>query len=87
MVGVGAIIALMAGKLKKISDFKIDTELIKQKLISTADYIVKADHNTKQVILSPTKNENTVEDKNFATQKAKAITDFKNEFPNIEVSF
>lgn len=60
MVGVGAIIALMAGKLKKISDLKVDTELIKQKLISTADYIVKADHNTKQVILSPTKNENTV---------------------------
>lgn len=60
MVGVGAIIALMAGKLKKINDLKIDTELIKQKLISTADYIVKSNQNTKEVILTPNKNENTV---------------------------
>jgi hypothetical protein len=60
MVSVGAIIALMAGKLKKINDLKIDTELIKQKIISTADYIVKTNFNNKEVILSPTKNENTV---------------------------
>jgi hypothetical protein len=60
MVSVGAIIALMAGKLKKINDLKIDTELIKQKLISTADYIVKSNYNAKEVILTPTKNENTV---------------------------
>jgi hypothetical protein len=61
MVGVGALIALMAGKLKKISDLKIDTELIKQKLISTADYIVKSNFNMKEIMLSPTKNDNTVE--------------------------
>lgn len=60
MVSVGAIIALMAGKLKKINDLKIDTELIKQKLISTADYIVKSNYSSKEVILTPTKNENTV---------------------------
>lgn len=60
MVSVGAIIALMGGKLKKISDLKIDTELIKQKIISTADYIIKSNYNNKEEILSPVKNENTV---------------------------
>lgn len=60
MVSVGAIIALMAGKLKKINDLKIDTDLIKQKLISTADYIIKSNYSVKEEILSPTKNENTV---------------------------
>jgi hypothetical protein len=60
MVGVGAIIALMAGKMKKINDLKLDTELIKQKLISTADYIVKSNQNKKEVIMMPNKNENTV---------------------------
>lgn len=59
MVSVGAIIALMAGKLKKINDLKIETEIIKQKLISTADYIVKQEFNTKEVLLTPTKNENS----------------------------
>lgn len=60
MVSVGAIIALMAGKLKKINDLKIDTEIIKQKLISTADYIVKSNFNTKEIILTPSKNENSI---------------------------
>ena len=60
MVSVGAIIALMAGKLKKINDLKIDTEIIKQKLISTADYIVKSSFNTKEIILTPSKNENSI---------------------------
>ena len=60
MVSVGAIIALMSGKLYKINDLKVNTEIIKQKLISTADYIVKSNYNTKDVILTPTKNENTV---------------------------
>jgi hypothetical protein len=50
----------MAGKLKRIDDLKIDTELIKQKLISTADYIVKSNYNVKEVILTPNKNENIV---------------------------
>jgi hypothetical protein len=60
MVSVGAIIALMAGKLNKINDLKVNTEIIKQKLVSTADYIVKSNYNTKEVILTPKKNENTV---------------------------
>lgn len=57
IVSVGAIIALMAGKLKKIQDFKLDTEQLKQSLISTADYIVKKNFNTKEAILSPLLNE------------------------------
>jgi hypothetical protein len=60
MVSVGAIIALMAGKLNKINDLKVNTDIIKQKLVSTADYIVKSNHNVKEVILTPKKNENTV---------------------------
>lgn len=60
MVSVGAIIALMSGKLNKINDLKLNTEIIKQKLVSTADYIVKSNYNTKEVILTPNKNENTV---------------------------
>jgi hypothetical protein len=60
MVSVGAIIALMGGKLKKINDIQIDTTLIKQKLISTADFIVRSNYNSKEVLLSPTKNENTI---------------------------
>ncbi len=60
MVSVGAIIALMSGKLSKINDLKLDTEIIKQKIVSTADYIVKRNHNIKEIILSPTKNENTI---------------------------
>ena len=60
MVSVGAIIALMGGKLKKLNDIQIDTDLIKQKLVSTADNIVRSNYNTKEVLLSPTKNENTI---------------------------
>ena len=60
MVSVGAIIALMAGKLNKINDLKINTEIIKQKIISTADYIVKSNYNSKEIILTPKKNENKV---------------------------
>lgn len=57
IVSVGAIIALMAGKLKKIQDFKLDTENLKQSLISTADYIVKKHFNKKEAILTPQTNE------------------------------
>ena len=60
MVSVGAIIALMAGKLNKINDLKVNTDIIKQKLVSTADYIVKSNHNTKEIILTPKKNENSI---------------------------
>ena len=60
MVSVGAIIALMAGKLNKINDLKVNNEIIKQKLVSTADNIVKSNQNIKEVILTPSKNENTI---------------------------
>lgn len=78
IVSVGAIIALMSGKLKKINDLKLDTDLIKQKLGSTADYIVKTSYNTKQVILSPTKNENTVSINNLPYQFGYAKLNSKN---------
>ena len=58
VVSVGAIVALMAGKLFKIKDLKIDTTHITQQLISTADYIVCLKNNEKEMILSPKKNEN-----------------------------
>jgi hypothetical protein len=60
MVSVGAIIALMSGKLQKIDGFSLDTDIIKQKLISTADYILENDFNKKEVILTTAKNENIV---------------------------
>ena len=60
MVSVGAIIALMSGKLQKIGGFSIDTDIIKQKMVSTADYILKNDFNKKDIILSMSKNENEV---------------------------
>jgi hypothetical protein len=60
VVSVGAIIALMAGKLNKINDLKIDTELMKQKIVSSAEYIVKRNLNNKEIILSPTNHERTI---------------------------
>ena len=60
-MSVGAIVALMAGKLFKIRDLKIETKEITQKLISTADYIVRTNNSEKEVILSPKKNANELE--------------------------
>lgn len=57
MVAVGSIISLMSSRVKKIEDMIFDSEEIKQKLISTADYIIKKDFNSKQVILNPKLNE------------------------------
>ena len=61
VVSVGAIVALMAGKLFKIKELKIDTSEVTQKLISTADYIVRITDNNKETILSPKKNDNELE--------------------------
>lgn len=60
VVSVGATIALMAGKLMRINDLKIDTSEIAQKLVSTADYIVENKENVKKQIFSPKKNEETI---------------------------
>lgn len=60
MVSIGAIIALMADRLNKIDDFKIDSDIIKSKLVSTADYIVKKNGNDSEILLTPNNNENYV---------------------------
>ncbi len=55
-VTVGATVALMAGTLRRLDDFTIDTSLLKQKFDSTADYIGEYDVNKarlKDVILDP----------------------------------
>lgn len=57
VVSVGAIVALMSGKLFKIQDLRLDTRELTQKLISTADYIIRTTHE-KEAILTPKKNEN-----------------------------
>ena len=57
VVSVGAIVALMAGKLFKIPDLKIDIKEVKEKLISTANYIVRTNNSEKEMILSPKRNE------------------------------
>lgn len=60
IVGVGSIIALMAGKLNKINDLKISTKNLSQKLISTADFIVENEGAAKKVLLMPKKNDETI---------------------------
>lgn len=59
IVAVGAIIALMAAKLKKIQDFNLNTTELIKKLSSTADYIISKVENRKEVILTPQKHEQT----------------------------
>jgi len=59
IVAVGAIIALMAAKLKKIQDFNLNTTELIKNLNSTADYIISKEENRKEVILTPQKNEQT----------------------------
>ena len=55
-VAVGATVALMAGKLRRLDDFTIDTSLLKRNFCSTADYIGEYDVNKarlKEVFLDP----------------------------------
>lgn len=59
-VGVGAIIALMSGRRNSINDLRIDISTLKQKIVSTADYIVKTNFNKKEIIFSPKKNDNSI---------------------------
>ncbi len=48
-VAVGATVALMAGTLRRLDDFTIDTTLLKEKFESTADFIGEYDHNKAQI--------------------------------------
>jgi len=48
-VSVGATVALMAGTLRRLEDFTIDTKLLKEKFDSTADYIGEYDANKAQI--------------------------------------
>jgi hypothetical protein len=55
-VSVGATVALMAGTLRRLEDFTIDTSLLKSKFGSTADYLGEYDVNKarlKEVFLDP----------------------------------
>ncbi|MEJ5964226.1 virulence factor SrfB [Pedobacter immunditicola] len=65
IVGVGAIVALMAGKLNRIQDFRLNTKELAKSLNSTADHIVFKTHNVKEVILTPKINEQTFLVKNL----------------------
>lgn len=56
-VAVGSMISLMSNKERKLNDLSFNIEQIKQKLISTADYIVKKDFDSKQILLSPKDSE------------------------------
>jgi len=57
VVSVGAILALMSGKLNKIADFKIDTEHLKNIANSTADNILINQFNSVDTVFTPKKNE------------------------------
>lgn len=64
IVCVGAIIALMGGKLDKLNNFTIRTEKLKRKLISTADYIGllnKHTSNIDEIFIDPDTNRYDIE--------------------------
>jgi len=55
-VAVGATVALMAGSLRRLEDFTLDSTLLKERFDSTADYIGEYDTNKaqlKEVFLDP----------------------------------
>lgn len=49
IVSVGALIALMGGSIDKLDGFRLDTQLLKRKLISTSDYIGSLDKHTQNI--------------------------------------
>jgi hypothetical protein len=64
IVCVGAIIALMGGKLDKLDNFTIRTEKLKRKLISTADYIGLLNRHTsniEEIFIDPDTNRYDIE--------------------------
>ncbi|MEJ5055769.1 virulence factor SrfB [Sphingobacterium sp. MYb382] len=60
IVSVGAIVALMAGKLNKIQDFRLNSAVLARNLNSTADYILSKVDNVKTVMLTPQNNEGSI---------------------------
>lgn len=60
IVSVGAIVALMAGKLNKLADFKIDTEYLRNNVYSTSDNIVTKNFSNLDIVLTSKKNESNV---------------------------
>jgi hypothetical protein len=59
IVSVGALIALMGGRLDKLLGFRLNIEYLKTKLISTADYFGIHNHYTKNIetiVLTPDEN-------------------------------
>ena len=59
IVAVGALIALMGGSIDKLEGFRLNTELLRTKLISTSDYIGllnKFTQNIDEIFLSPDTN-------------------------------
>jgi hypothetical protein len=63
-VVVGATVALMAGTLRRLEDFTIDTGLLKEKFESTADYIGEYDvlkAQLKSIFLDPDTDNRKIE--------------------------
>jgi hypothetical protein len=64
VVAVGALIALMGDKLGKLAGFKINTQALKNELVSTADYmgaLEVATGNVEAEFLNPEKHTETLE--------------------------
>jgi hypothetical protein len=57
IVSTGAIIAIMAGRLNKLGDFKIDTEYLKKTIFTTADNIINKRFQDVEIIFTPGKDE------------------------------
>lgn len=63
IVAVGASIALMGGRLGLLNGFNLDMDLVKRKLISTAEYLGVYDRNIKKLnntFISPDENNETI---------------------------
>ncbi|MGV0939330.1 MULTISPECIES: virulence factor SrfB [unclassified Empedobacter] len=60
MVTVGAMISLTSNRLKNLEDLKLNIETLRKEVISTADYILRKDFDSTEIILTPKKNENTI---------------------------
>lgn len=64
IVSVGALIALMGGNIDKLDGFRLNTELLRKRLIATSDYIGLLDpytQNIEEIYLSPDQNSHEIE--------------------------